>query len=253
MSARPAHRTIRGRLLYTSRQPGREGRERGREFFALTVHADGARTLHAHCEIDDAPAVIRDVTLALGAHGRPTDAAVRLSVGDRFVGSAWFRFGARELECEAYTALEGRVSQRAAVAAPIGMFGTHPIQADSLLVALADRALGPRPQGFPELWMCSLDHRGATGPLLMRHPTGLRLAFLGEERVKVAAGEFDAWRFAIGDDAARDAADGETRNEPGRHPPYELWCTADGDFVVLKAQVSGYMMTAYELVELERS
>jgi hypothetical protein len=45
----------------------------------------------------------------------------------------------------------------------------------------------------------------------------------------------------------------ETRNEPGKHPPYELWCTADGDYVFLKAFVTGYMMTAYELVSLERS
>jgi hypothetical protein len=246
------HRTLRGELLYTSRAPGREGRERGREFFTITTHGDGARTLQAHCEIDDPPPVIRDVTLAFGADGRPIDCAVRLSVGDRFVGSSWFRFRAHELECEAYTALEGRVAQRMAVEAPIAAFGTHPIQADSMLCAIAARDAGDGWQRFPELHLCSLDHRGATGPLLMRHPTGLRIAYAGAERLTVAAGTFDAWHFRIGDNAAHEALEEGSKNEPGKHPPYDLWCTTDGDFVVLKAQVTGYMQTHYELVRLDR-
>jgi hypothetical protein len=244
------HRTLHGEVLYTSRAPGREGRERGREFFTTTTHADGSRTLQAHCEIDDPPPVVRDVTLAFGPHGRPTDCAVRLSVGDRFVGSSWFRFRERELECEAWTALEGRVSQRVSVDEPIAAFGTHPIAADSLLMALASTTSGPAWQLFDELWLCSLDHRGATGPLLMRHPTGLRVAFAGAERVTVQAGTFDAWHFRIGDSAAHEATDDGSRNEPGRHPPYDLWCTADGDHTLLKAQVTGYMQTHYELVRL---
>ena len=32
------HKTIRGKLLYTSKKPDREGIERGREHFAITVH-----------------------------------------------------------------------------------------------------------------------------------------------------------------------------------------------------------------------
>ena len=41
-------------------------------------------------------------------------------------------------------------------------------------------------------------------------------------------------------------------NQTGEYPPYEVWVTADDDFILLKAQVSGYMMTRYELVNLER-
>lgn len=246
------HRTIRGELLYTSRKPGREGHERGREFYTIVVHADGRRTLNSHCEIDDPPPVIRDVTLSFDVAQRPTDALVRLSVGDRFVGTSWFRFGARELECEAYTALEGRVSQRAGVEAPIGAFGTHPIQADAMLMSLASRTSGADWQRFPELWMCSLDHRGATGPMLMKHPNGLRLAFVGEERITVKAGTFDTWHFRIGDNVAQEAVDEGSANEPGKHPPYDMWTTSDGDFVCVKAQVTGYMQTHYELVTLTR-
>jgi hypothetical protein len=194
--------------------------------------------------------VIRDVTLSFDAQRRPTDALVRLSVGDRFVGTSWFRFGAGELECEAYTALEGRVSQRASVDAPIAAFGTHPIQADAMLMSLASRTGGPDWQRFPELWMCSLDHRGATGPMLMKHPHGLQLAYAGEERVTVKAGTFDTWHFRIGDNVAQEAVEEGSANEPGKHPPYDLWCTSDGDFVCVKAQVTGYMQTEYELVGL---
>lgn len=243
------HRTLRGRLLYTSRAPGREGRERGREFFTLTTHASGARTLQAHCEIDDPPPVVRDVTMGFGADGRPLDASVRLSVGDRYTGSTWFRFGARELEAQGHTALEGRIAQRIAVAAPIRVFGTHPISADALLASIVERDRGPGWQPYPELHMCSLDHRGATGPTLMRHPSGLRLAYAGEETVTVGAGTFATWHVRIGDDAARETRDEESRNAPGLHPPYDLWCTPQG--LIVKATVSGYMQTAYELVELQ--
>ena len=37
------HKTLRGHIHYTSSKPGREGVERGREFFTITVHGDGAR------------------------------------------------------------------------------------------------------------------------------------------------------------------------------------------------------------------
>jgi hypothetical protein len=36
------------------------------------------------------------------------------------------------------------------------------------------------------------------------------------------------------------------------HPPYNLWVTADGDYVMLKAHVTGYMQTFYELTEYEK-
>jgi hypothetical protein len=39
---------------------------------------------------------------------------------------------------------------------------------------------------------------------------------------------------------------------PQEHPPYDVWCTADGDYVFLKGAVGGYMQTYYELTELWR-
>jgi hypothetical protein len=83
----------------------------------------------------------------------------------------------------------------------------------------------------------------------MRHPMGVRQSFIGRERITVAAGTFDALHFRYSETTDPNA---ETRNEPGKHPPYDLWCTDDGDRVFLLAYVTGYMMTRYELTEYER-
>jgi hypothetical protein len=37
------------------------------------------------------------------------------------------------------------------------------------------------------------------------------------------------------------------------HPPYDIWCTADDDYIFLKGVIGGYMQTYYELTELMHS
>ena len=60
------HRSIRGRIRYTSRKPDRLGQVRGDERFHFTRHTDGKITLRAHCEIEEpAPTVLRDVRTGL--------------------------------------------------------------------------------------------------------------------------------------------------------------------------------------------
>ena len=240
------HRTITGTLHYTSRKPDRDGQERGRESFMITVHGDGRRTLRAHCEIDDAPNVMRDVVLTLDKNWVTRDAFVRLSVGDETFGSSWFRFADTFAECEGWTHERGRISERIEYDAPSVIFGTHPIQGDGFNLHWVDVAAGPARYTMDRFLMCSLDHRGATGPSLVWHPEGFPVEFVGECQIDVAAGRFDAWHFCFGER-------GSTRpgsNEANEHPPYEVWTTADGDYVVLKAKVDGYMMTHYELTEL---
>ncbi len=236
-----ASRNVEGRILYTSNKPERLGRERGRESFLFTHHGDGAVTLRAHCEIDEPdPSVMRDVVYGLDADGRPADCAIRLTVGDRFMGSGWFRFGEGFIECQSYGPSIGRVSQRVELDGPLDGFGTHPIVADGFL--LSRQAWGaPGERRTLNLYLPSTDHRGATAPLLAR--VRIDAVFLGRERVEVAAGAFDARRFQFLDEGA----DGM-----GGHPPYELWITDDRDGVFLKGGVGGYMMTGYELVELRR-
>ena len=234
-------RNVEGRILYTSKKPERLDQERGRESFLFTHHGDGATTLRAHCEIDEPdPAVMRDVVYGLDAAGRPADCAIRLTVGDRFMGSGWFRFGEGFIECESYGPSIGRVSQRVELDGRLDGFGTHPIVADGFL--LSRQAWGASGERRTlRLYLPSPDHRGATPPFLAR--VDIDAVFLGRERVTVAAGTFDARRFQFLD---------EGDNGMGQHPPYELWITDDADGVFLKGGVGGYMMTGYELVELRR-
>ncbi|MGB2419912.1 MAG: hypothetical protein ACPH9Z_07250 [Luminiphilus sp.] len=246
LAMRP-HKTLRGHIHYTSSKPGREGVERGREHFTITVHGDGRRTLRAHCEIDDEPNVLRDVTLTKNKNWDTLDAFVRLSLGDEQQGSSWFYFGDTGADCEGWTHERGRFSEHEAYEERPAIFGTHPIQGDAWHLAVIDRSEGPKVHTFDRFLMTSLDHRGATGPSLVWHDPGMIIEFIGEETITVGAGTFDVLHFCYGERGS--SAQGS--NETNEHPPYEVWVTADDEFVLLKAQVTGYMQTQYELVSLE--
>ena len=234
------HRNIRGKILYTSNKPDRLGQERGREYFVISVHGDGARTVSAHCEIDDRPSVMRDITYSLDKDWMPTDCFVRLSVDDRFMGSGWFRFHPQFAECEAWTSLEGRVSQRMDLRHPLKTFQNHAIACDAWHLRLFNRNQPGAVQALDQILLSSPDHRGATGPMLFS--IGLHVKYVGEESVTVAAGSFEALHFQFV----------SAPGLPTEHPPYDVWCTADGEFLFLKGGVAGYMQTHYELVELTR-
>jgi hypothetical protein len=228
-------RSIAGTIRYTSKQEHRRGAERGREHFRVDVHTDGSRTIAAHGEIDDAPAVVRDVSLRVSADCLPLDCFVRIAVGGVFRGSAWFRFWDSMAECEAFTALEGRVSQQMALDRPLAAFGNHAMANDAFLLSLYDLSQGPGVQVTKRLLLSSPDHRGATGPMLF--PVDLAIEYAGEQEVSIAAGTFRAHHFRMVD----------VPGLPQEHPEYDLWVTADGDYVLLRAEVGGYMQTAYEL------
>lgn len=235
------HRTLRGKILYTSRKPERMGAERGRESFIITVHGDGKRTLRACCEIDDPPTVLRDVVLSVDADYYPLDCFTRLTIDDKFEGSGWMRFTESRAETEAFSARDGRISQRFELARRVRWLASHPIAGDGMGFAIFDRTRGPGKTFFPDMMVTSPDHRGATGPLLFK--LGFGLEYLGDEEVAVPAGTFDAHHFRYVDTAGQ---------LPEEHPQYDVWCTADEDFVFLRGAVGGYMQTFYELVELER-
>ena len=132
------HRTVRGTIRYTSKKPERLDEERGREYFTINVHGDGKRTCIAHCEIDDRPSVMRDITYSLDEDWYPMDCFVRLAVNDRFMGSGWFRFGPDFAECETYTSLDGRVTQRMATQGRLKTFQNHAIVCDAWHMRLFD-------------------------------------------------------------------------------------------------------------------
>lgn len=236
-----AYRTLRGIVRYTSKQPDRMNAERGREYFTLTCQPDGTDVLHAHCEIDDAPMVVRDVVQAMDHQtAAPRDCHVRLSVGHRFEGSGWFRFTDQYVECETFNHRDGRITQRIDLTEPVRWMQCHPIVGDALLMKLYDLSQGPGKTFFDNIMLSSPDHRGATGPMLF--PLGFGIQYVGEETITVAAGTFAARHFQVVDTAGQ---------LPEEHPPYNVWCTADEDYLLLRASAAGYMQTHYELERLE--
>jgi len=232
------HRSIRGKILYTSKKPERMDQERGREYFMVNVHSDGKRSCYAHCEIDDRPSVMRDIHYSLNEDWDPMDCFVRLAVDDRFMGTGWFRFGDDFAECETYTSLEGRVTQRMDTRGRLRSFQNHAIQCDAWHMRLFKRDAAAGVQTLDQMLLSSPDHRGATGPMLFS--ISMHCQYVDEETIEVPAGTFDAWHFQMV----------SAPGLPEAHPPYDIWCTADDDYIFLRGTVGGYMQTCYELVEL---
>ena len=236
------HRTIRGKLLFTSKKPERMDKVRGWEGFTITQQADGTDVLLAHSEIDDAPNLLRDVSIAMRhADSSPIDCSVRLSLGNRFEGAGWMHFTDTYAECETYNRRDGRISQRHELQEPARFLGAHPLIADALMMRLYDLEQGPGKQIQSNVFTTSLDHRGATGPALI--PVSFGIAYVGDEQITVGAGTFNARHFQLTDTA------GSWDEE---HPAYDVWCTADDDYLMLRAGCGGNMQTHYELVELDR-
>jgi hypothetical protein len=239
------HRTVTGKVLYTSMKPGREGQERGREWFSFTHHTDGSAVMRATCEIEEPdPTVLRDVTYHLGPDMMPLNLHVHLTIGDAFMGSGWLRHDpeAGIVECESYGPSIGRLSQRVASNGPFEGFGTHPIVGDGYLTKRMDRSLGPH-RRVMRCFVPSPDHRGASPPLIAE--VNMSLEYVGEAEKTVAAGKFACHHFRFVDDS--DGGMGGTK-----HPDYDMWVTADDDAVLVYGAIDGYMMNRYELVELSR-
>ena len=235
------HRVIEGRLAYTSKKPDRMNEPRGFETFMFTRHSDGKVTLRAHCEIEEPePTVMRDIIYSVDEHNQPMDLHVRLTVGDAFMGSGWFRFDGETIECESYGPTIGRLSQRVKAELPIDGFGTHPIVSDGYLLSTKSWTAGQK-QKF-NVYLPSPDHRGATPPMIAQ--VKIDAVHLGNEQVTVKAGSFQTRHFQFIDDGSAGMST--------QHPPYDVWITDDEDAIFVQGGVGGTMMTWYELIELRR-
>ena len=238
------HKNIFGRIAYTSKKPELMDQSRGYETFHITKHGDGKLTLRAHCEIEEPePTVMRDVILSTDHNNKPIDCFIRLTVGDEFMGSGWFCFDLDEtgdgiIECESYGPSIDRISQKQKTNGRFHAFGTHPIVGDGFNCKSIDTSNGPVLEQM-RCFMPSLDHRGATPPMISELTIGCQ--YHGKEEIAVKAGTFLCHHFSYIDDVGF--------NQGIKHPPYDIWLTKE-DFIVVQARVSGYMQTSYELVEL---
>lgn len=177
------HGFISGRIEYHTR-----GESSGREHFEMFARADGGRALRALCKMHDVD-LTRDVSMSLDAHSRPLDAFVRLVQRGRVRGSTLFTVRPHELVCEGTLADHGHVRQRHALDAPLDYLGLHPLVGDALvtLVRGCDR---PGETRFVAGYTNSSSPDGNEGLLAVR--SNIAVTFIGHERRRVPAGEFDA-------------------------------------------------------------
>lgn len=227
---------LRGRVEYRHRSHRRLW---GFEDWSITRGHDGLRVMAAHCEMAlGDQTVVRDSVLSVHADFHPHDAFVRIMRDGAVSGSGWFRFTNAEATCESWTRDEGRVSQSMAIDRPLRGFGIHAVQGDGWLAATFPYAKGPgHRQFFGQNLLHSVHHLGATGPMITTSGSGLD--YIGRESITVPAGTFDCHHVAFV---------GLTNG----HPPYDMWLSADGDFLYVRGEVTGYMESTFELVELSR-
>ncbi|MEM7610565.1 MAG: hypothetical protein AAF270_02725 [Pseudomonadota bacterium] len=239
------HRSVSGKVLYSSKKPHMLDQARGYETFQFTHHHDGRVIMRAHCEIEEPePTVMRDIIYALDGNGVPEYLHVHLTVGDSPMGSGWLRHDRDKaiIECESFGHAIGRLSQQLPTAGAFDGFGTHPVVGDGFLTRCMDLSKGPHRREV-RVFVPSPDHRGATAPMASEVRIGLE--FVGEEERTVTAGTFQCRHYRYIDDTG-----------PGmggvQHPTYDMWVTADDDSILVYGSIDGSMMNRYELVELER-
>ena len=229
------HRTWRGRLDYIHDDAGLNGRE----WFTLTVHTDGSRTMRALTAMDDGK-VLRDVTFSVDKDWHAKDCFIRLTVNDRFQGSGWFRFTGTEVECESWFEGGGRVSQRWPVDGPVPMFVNHSVMCDAWGAAAFDMKRKDEVQSFyPRLTSSPLAD-GSSGPMLGHtttmtpEPGRMDVQYLGEETITVPAGTFKCARYML---------------NPGKIPRFEMWVHGP-DFLMVQLRWDRRAKW-YRLAELE--
>lgn len=238
------HRTVVGKIRYTSMKPGMEGRERGREWFRFTHHGDGSTIMRATCEIEEPdPTVLRDVTCHIGPDRKPRNLLVHLTLGDAFLGSGWMAFDpeTNQITCESQGPDIGRNSE-ARAAGEFDSFGTHPVVGDGFTTRLLETGRGPHRRKL-RFFLPSPDHRGASAPQIAE--VEMVMEYVGDEERTVEAGTFRCRHYRYVDES-----EGGMGGE--RHPDFDMWVTADDDSVLVYGSIDGYMMNRYELVELER-
>ncbi|WP_133243844.1 hypothetical protein [Sphingomonas pokkalii] len=191
---------------------GADGVETGRERFELIAHP-GGHILRAMCEID-APALVRDVTLAMDAAWRPLDGFCRIHLAGRCAAAQWF--DVEDGMVRVAGRLEGRSvpEQRIATTGRLPYLGLHPLQGDALITMLRGT---DQPGRFLPIAAVTNSVSPNGDEALGTQAMTIDVAFVGETQVTVTAGSFPARRYAL-----RWRAD---------WPPADLWVRADGVFL----------------------
>jgi hypothetical protein len=185
-------RFVQGYIAYLAGADTPHAKEFGREFFSMSIQADGLRTMRAVCEFD-AEGITRDVTYTVGRDFKPIECYVRVALKDRPVGSGWFRFTDNTAEGEAFTSSEGRFSQHIKVPERVKAFGSHPICSDILRLAHLKAERAGETQTLTNCMNSSPLAHGESGPMLGQRD--YTYIYRGAETITVGAGTFNCHRF----------------------------------------------------------
>lgn len=206
----------RGRLSYRRRSTGAE---RGYEDWSLTRNCDGTRTMRCVAMTNDSR-FVRDVTYTLGVGGNPEEAFIRLQVGDRWVGSGYFRADADRLCVVCDGATTGRAQQEVKLPTQFHIV-THAVMLDGWAFWHYDLTRGGTQS--ETVYNTSPMWNGTTGPL-----GGLEtmlVSYAGVEELTVPAGAFETRHFRLASETTVGA-------NGGRTPTADLWVTGKDNLLV---------------------
>jgi hypothetical protein len=138
--------------------------------------------------------VIRDVSLSLDNQWLPLDGFVRIVKSGRTAASTLFLASDGVVQFEGEVEGLGRISQAIKVPGRLGYLGLHPVVNDALITQLR----GEDQPGVFRPFSGLTNSKSANGEIgLYAMPTHIDVAFIGHETIDVAAGRFEARRFAL--------------------------------------------------------
>ena len=172
----------RGTITYVTS----DGYECGREWFSLHRHNRG-RFVRAVCEMEE-EGLLRDASWSLDGNWRPVDGHVRVALGGSVTGSTSYAFNGSSVTCHALTDTHGHVSLVKQSATAYEFLGLHSLICDGLLTAARGRDDINKERSINSI-TCSYSLHGEEG--LLAFPIDIGVTYLGEERLTIAAGEFD--------------------------------------------------------------
>ncbi|MDE1150813.1 MAG: hypothetical protein PW843_30045 [Azospirillaceae bacterium] len=225
----PASR-LSGRIAYRDNA----GNEVGRERFELLSHA-GGHSLRALCEMDDI-ALIRDVTLSMDGAWRPLEGFCRITQDGAIDAATHLIIGPNSASMSGLVRRDDRlavVNEVMTCPTPPAYLGLHPLQGDALITNCVPDAA---PGVFVPVSTITNSHSPDGERNVGLHALAIEVAFMGAETVTVAAGTFQARRYAL-------------RWHPD-WPPADLWVRAE-DCVFLLMRWS-MIDRWYELATLDQ-
>jgi hypothetical protein len=218
---------IRGQIAYLSAARV----ETGREWFSVSIAADGHRTSRCECHFNDV-GLLRDVSFTVDRAWRPIDAYLRISLQDKLLGSGWFAFDPQGVACHNMDEQGRVVSLRRDLPAGAPAFGAHPILNDGYWPAAFDLA---RPNQVQRLQNCVTYSKEMIGKEKIGIETfDLELSYAGEQDIEVAAGRFRCRAFSA--------------LIVGLAAPFKLWTWSD-DYIIVK-ETWTEMPGSFELAKL---